>query len=163
MLGFAANCKNEGVALLGAVVLALVVVRGAGGGIVSRITRLWPAYLLAAPWMLIRAAHALPTDLVSGDALTRIIDRLGQAGPILRLLSRGSSSPGDGRHSPWGFLSCRPRPSCASDSCSRSRPSSSHSSWGLISRRPMTSRGTSLRRGRGSPSSWQSRSHSWSC
>jgi hypothetical protein len=87
MMGLAANCKNEGVALVAAVTLALVVVRGARGGVVSRIMRLWPAYVLIAPWIVVRAAHALPTDLAGGDAIARLIERLGHAGEILRLLA----------------------------------------------------------------------------
>jgi hypothetical protein len=87
MMGFAANCKNEGIALVAAVTLALVVVRGARGGIVSRIMRIWPAYVLVAPWIFVRAAHALPTDLAGGDAIARFIERLGHAGGILRLLA----------------------------------------------------------------------------
>lgn len=93
MLGFAANCKNEGVALLAAVTLALLVVRGARGGVVSRITRLWPAYALAAPWIIVRAAHVLPTDILGGDAIARYADRLWHGGEILLLLASSLYEP----------------------------------------------------------------------
>jgi hypothetical protein len=86
LLGFAANCKNEGVALLGAVTIALVVV-GPRAGIVDRVKKLWPAYALAAPWMVIRAIHSLPTDLAGGDVMSRLADRLTSTYSILALLA----------------------------------------------------------------------------
>ena len=30
-------------------------------------TRLWPAYALAAPWLLLRLTHVLPTDIAGGS------------------------------------------------------------------------------------------------
>ena len=86
LLGFAANCKNEGVALLAAVTLAMAVA-GPRAGLPSRVKRLWPAYALAGPWIAIRAFHALPTDLAGGGALARFVERLGHADSILALLA----------------------------------------------------------------------------
>ena len=102
MLGFAANCKNEGMALLVAVTIAVGVVSWFGGGVVScqnegtalprnraatRLLNLWPAYALAAPWLLLRATHALPTDIVGGSAISRLMARLPYAHQILGYLA----------------------------------------------------------------------------
>jgi hypothetical protein len=86
LLGLAANCKNEGVALVFAVTVALAVA-GPRVDAGARLKRLWPAYALAAPWIAIRALHALPTDLAAGDVLSRVTGHLAQAGEILSLLA----------------------------------------------------------------------------
>jgi hypothetical protein len=62
-------------------------VAGPRAGLASRVKRLWPAYALAAPWIAIRAFHALPTDLAGGGALARLVERLGHADSILALLA----------------------------------------------------------------------------
>ena len=101
MLGFAANCKNEGMALLVAVTIAVLVVSWFRGLAVSgenhtarprnlatsRLLRLWPAYALAAPWLLLRATHALSTDIAGGSAFSRMMARLPYAHQILRYLA----------------------------------------------------------------------------
>jgi hypothetical protein len=81
MLGFAANCKNEGMALLVAVTLAIVVVSW------KRLLKLWPAYALALPWLLLRATHALSTDIAGGSATARVMARLPFIHQILRYLA----------------------------------------------------------------------------
>ncbi len=85
LLGFAANCKNEGMALLVVVTLALAALSWSRAR--ARLPRLWPAYALAAPWLILRAAHALPTDLVGGSAISRLMERLPHAGEILAFLA----------------------------------------------------------------------------
>jgi hypothetical protein len=95
MLGFAANCKNEGTALLVAVTIAVIVVSWSRGRTIVR--RLWPAYALAAPWLLLRAMHTLPTDLVSGSATSRLLARLPHAHQILLFL-------GARLHEPWFWV-----------------------------------------------------------
>jgi hypothetical protein len=84
MLGFAANCKNEGIALVAAVTLALAAAPGPRG---RRLARLLPAYALAAPWLVLRAMHALPTDLVGGGVISRLAERLPHAPEIVALLA----------------------------------------------------------------------------
>ena len=84
MLGFAANCKNEGIALLVAVMIAVAVSRGFA---VSRLRKLWPAFALAAPWLILRAAHTLPTDIAGGSAASRFLARLPYAHQILAFLA----------------------------------------------------------------------------
>ncbi|HXA17335.1 MAG TPA: hypothetical protein VN380_10100 [Thermoanaerobaculia bacterium] len=101
MLGFAANCKNEGMALLVAVTLAMLAVSWFRGLAVSqenqtsrprnrptaRLLRLWPAYALAAPWLVLRATRALATDIAGGSALVRLMARLPHAHQILFYLA----------------------------------------------------------------------------
>ena len=71
---------------MAAVTLAMAVA-GPRAGLASRVKRLWPAYALAAPWIAIRAFHALPTDLAGGGAFARLVERLGHADSILALLA----------------------------------------------------------------------------
>lgn len=106
MLGFAANCKNEGTALLVAVTIAVIAVSWSRGGAVSpgekrksiaAVRHLWPAYALVAPWLLLRAMHALPTDLASGSAVSRLLARLPHAHQILVFL-------GAQLHEPWFWV-----------------------------------------------------------
>jgi hypothetical protein len=102
MLGFAANCKNEGIALLVAVTIAVVVVSWSGGRAVLQgkgtarprnretarpLRNLAPAYALAAPWLILRAAHTLPTDIAGGSAFSRLLARLPYAHQILAFLA----------------------------------------------------------------------------
>ncbi len=102
MLGFAANCKNEGMALLVAVTIAVLVVSWSRGYAVSRpvegsalprnrvtarLRNLVPAYALAAPWLVLRATHALATDIAGGSAVVRLMARLPHAHQILGYLA----------------------------------------------------------------------------
>jgi len=77
LLGFAASCKNEGLALLVAV------------AIVSRRVRLWPAVAIIAPWLLLRAVHTLPTDLAAGPVGARLLAHLRDPLPIVSGLVKG--------------------------------------------------------------------------
>lgn len=86
MLGFAANCKNEGMALLVAVMLALLAVSWSHKR-ATALFKLWPAYALAAPWLVLRATHALATDIAGGSALVRLMARLPHAHQILGFLA----------------------------------------------------------------------------
>lgn len=81
LLGFAASCKNEGVALLGAVIVGLAFVAR------RRIVELWPAAVIVAPWMILRAMHRLATDLATGPMHERVLAHLRELGPILRDLA----------------------------------------------------------------------------
>src|SRR5207244_2192017 len=53
LLGLAANCKNEGLALVVAVTIAVAVLR------LKKVLALWPAFALAAPWLILRAPPTL--------------------------------------------------------------------------------------------------------
>ena len=87
LLGLAANVKNEGLALLVAVAVTLLFVRP------RAILRLWPSLALAAPWLILRATHTLPTDIVGGSAMSRILTRLPNGGMILLYLARHLYEP----------------------------------------------------------------------
>jgi hypothetical protein len=95
MLGFAANCKNEGTALLVAVTIAVFAVSWSRKR--ASVRHLWPAYALATPWLLLRAVHTLPTDLVSGSATSRLLARLPHAHQILLFLAAQL-------HEPWFWV-----------------------------------------------------------
>jgi len=75
MLGLAASCKNEGLTLIVAAAIASFQLR-----------KLWPAAAIAAPWLILRAAHHLQTDLTSGPMLPRVIEHLSNPGPMLRAM-----------------------------------------------------------------------------
>jgi hypothetical protein len=87
LLGFAASCKNEGVAMLVAVAIALTFVAR------KWLLRLWPSVIVIAPWMLLRAFHHLPTDLVEGNVAARIATHLRDLGAIVLDLSRTLVDP----------------------------------------------------------------------
>lgn len=103
MLGFAANCKNEGLALLVAVTVAVAAVSWFRGGETSPLrrlataTKLWPAYALATPWLLLRLVHVLPTDIAGGSAFSRLMARLPKVHEILGLLITRL-------HDPWFWV-----------------------------------------------------------
>jgi hypothetical protein len=59
LLGFAASTKNEGLTLLIAAVILF--------------PRLWPAFLIAAPWLVIGWVANLPSDLLAGSPFSRIV------------------------------------------------------------------------------------------
>ncbi len=87
LLGLAANVKNEGLAFLAAVVIALLIVRR------KTLLRLWPAMVIAAPWLLLRATHVLPTDIVGGSVISRIAARAPYALQMIVFLCRHMVQP----------------------------------------------------------------------
>jgi hypothetical protein len=93
MLGFAANCKNEGMALIVAVTVALAAVSWSRELARKRLPRLWPAYALAAPWLVLRVVHALPTDIAGGSVVSRLMERLATAPEILAFLAARLGRP----------------------------------------------------------------------
>ena len=90
LLGFAANCKNEGLALLVAVAIALLLSDPRRW---RRLFRLWPAVVLAAPWLLLRATHVLATDIAGGSVSARVLYRLRIAPQILAFLGARLDEP----------------------------------------------------------------------
>ena len=83
LLGCLANVKNEGVTFVIAVAVAL-----AAAGRAREIVRLWPAALIALPWLILRSAHHLRTDLTTGNFLSRIGAHLLQPGLLIDALRR---------------------------------------------------------------------------
>jgi hypothetical protein len=82
LLGFAALTKNEGLALLVAVSIAMALSARR-----KEMLRLWPAVAIAAPWLLLRAVHDLPTDLASGALTERA------AHPVVEVLRTIAATP----------------------------------------------------------------------
>ena len=83
LLGLAACTKNEGLAMVASVAVAVVVIDVKRW---QRVLRLWPAVAIALPWLVLRALHDLPTDVVSGSIVSRLLARLPEAGKIFKLL-----------------------------------------------------------------------------
>jgi hypothetical protein len=79
-LGLAASCKNEGLSLAIAVVLAVLLTRP------RFVVRLWPALAVALPWLLLRSHYGLRNDLVQEGMLGRLLNRVAHPGPMLRAL-----------------------------------------------------------------------------
>lgn len=89
MLGLAATTKNEGLTLIVAVALALLLDRRRRDAL-----RLWPALVLALPWLVLRSMHGLRTDLTTGDVPSRVIAHLRDPRPLLEaLLQHGAGKP----------------------------------------------------------------------
>ena len=80
MLGFAAWSKNEGVALLIAAAIALLIAK-------RKIFVLWPAVVMIAPWFIARRVFELITDLSRGEVLARILQRLSQPVHTMKALA----------------------------------------------------------------------------
>ena len=99
LLGLAASTKNEGVALLVAVLLAHAAAgawsaaRRSSGDRWTALVRLWPAAVLVLPWFLFRALHDLPTDLTTGRVTSRLAERLSALGPLLAELAAWTEKP----------------------------------------------------------------------
>jgi hypothetical protein len=81
LLGLAASTKNEGLTLIAAVALGLLCARRA-----REIVRLWPAVAIPLPWLIARSMHQLPTDLVAGGVLDRVIAHLRDPRPLVSAL-----------------------------------------------------------------------------
>jgi len=84
LLGLAASCKNEGIALLVTAALALLFATREW----RRVLRLWPSLVVAAPWLVLKAVHGLRSDLAVGPLAARFVERLGAADVILAALAR---------------------------------------------------------------------------
>jgi len=83
MLGLAALTKNEGITLIVAAVVALIIERR-----FRDVVRLWPALVVVLPWLVLRSLHALPTDLAASGVVSRIIEHLGEPQTILAAIRK---------------------------------------------------------------------------
>lgn len=79
LLGLAGSCKNEGLAMIASVAIAFIIVERRQ---LRRLAEFWPALVIPLPWLVMRAVHYLPTDLVTGSVVQRALARL----PTLHLL-----------------------------------------------------------------------------
>ncbi|HKS23768.1 MAG TPA: hypothetical protein VJZ76_13285 [Thermoanaerobaculia bacterium] len=98
LLGLAACTKNEGVAMIASVAIAISIVDA------RRVVRLWPAAAIALPWLVLRALHRLPSDVVSGSLVERVAAHASEAGTIFKLLVRSSYQPWLWAAMLFGFL-----------------------------------------------------------
>jgi hypothetical protein len=82
LLGCAAMTKNEGLALVIAVAIALALTKR-----FRDIPRLWPAIAIALPWIVARTLFSLSTDITAGPMLSRALARLQAPGEIFSALA----------------------------------------------------------------------------
>jgi MFS family permease len=88
LLGFAAWCKNEGLALVFSVAVGMALVRAW-----RMLPLLWPALAIPLPWILLHRMHGLRVDLAEGGALERLMPRLADPWPVIAgLLARTGMS-----------------------------------------------------------------------
>lgn len=80
LLGLGAWCKNEGMALMGMAIVALLVVSW------RSLRRMWPGVAIAGIWVATRLLLHLQTDFMQGDMLGRIWFRLHDLPRFFRLL-----------------------------------------------------------------------------
>lgn len=85
LLGFAALTKNEGMTLIIAGAVALVIARAP-----RLILRLWPALALALLWIIPRTLFGLETDLAAGNPLSRLAAQIASPGELLGSLARAA-------------------------------------------------------------------------
>ena len=88
MLGFAANAKAEGLTLVLAAAVALVVC-----GRWRDVGRLWPAAVIAAPWMIARSLAGLSLYLTAGSPLERVAAHAGEWRTLAGLLLGAIEKP----------------------------------------------------------------------
>jgi hypothetical protein len=86
LLGFAAWSKNEGLALIAVTVISLLV-----AGRLRDVPRLWPALIIIAPWLIVRASFELKTAFLDHQMFARMWSRLADPLPTLRVF--GESPP----------------------------------------------------------------------
>lgn len=90
LLGLAASTKNEGLALIASVVIAMLIARASKW---RDALRLWPAAVIPLPWIVARLAFHLQTDIARGSFLSRAIERIGDSGVIVASLLRWLPDP----------------------------------------------------------------------
>jgi hypothetical protein len=81
LFGLAASTKQEGAILLACAVMALVIVRRWRDAV-----RLWPAFVIAAPWWITTFTRGLKSDFAAPGALQRAAAHLAQSGYMVRTL-----------------------------------------------------------------------------
>jgi hypothetical protein len=88
LLGLAASTKQEGGMLLVTTVIALLLARRWRDAI-----RLWPAFVIAAPWWITAATMGLRSDLAVPGALHRAAAHMSSIGEIVHLLATWTADP----------------------------------------------------------------------
>jgi hypothetical protein len=80
LIGLAAAVKDEGSALLMTVVIAVALVNR------RSLLRLWPAFAVALPWIVIRALHRYQSPFMRGDFTGRVAHRISHPAEMTALL-----------------------------------------------------------------------------
>jgi len=80
-LGLAAFCKSEGLAVVIAVVVAMVISRAW-----KLLPRLWPALVIPLPWMILVRAHGFTNTHLKSGMFERLTSRLADPSPLFRAL-----------------------------------------------------------------------------
>jgi len=78
-LGLAASCKAEGLAIVLAVIVAMAVSRAW-----ALLPRLWPAFAIPLPWILLVKLHGLASTHLQSGMFERLASRLADPGPLIR-------------------------------------------------------------------------------
>ncbi|MDQ6800039.1 MAG: hypothetical protein M3041_04295 [Acidobacteriota bacterium] len=81
-LGLAASCKNEGLTLIAAVAIAMLIARVPG-----LILRLWPAVVIPLPWLIMSRVHGLRSDLAESGVIERIVSHITNPAPMLQAMA----------------------------------------------------------------------------
>src|SRR4029078_11126301 len=87
LLGLAGCTKNEGLAMIVSVACAVAIVDA------RRVIRLWPAAAIALPWLVLRALHRLPTDVVTGSFAEHAAAHVSEAGGVVATLAPATHRP----------------------------------------------------------------------
>ncbi len=82
LMGLGAECKNEGLAFLAAVAAGMLCDRE----LRRHVLRIWPAVAIAVPWLIVRSARHLATDLATGPLGQRVAEHVLHPGQYVRLL-----------------------------------------------------------------------------
>ncbi|MBW3670482.1 MAG: hypothetical protein KY432_02285 [Acidobacteria bacterium] len=93
LIGCGALVKNEGLALMVAVFLGVLVADRS----VRRMIQLWPALLIASFWLIPRIALQLSTDLGSEGVMSRVFYRIVHPGELIKVIT----GTGVGRDLVW--------------------------------------------------------------
>lgn len=89
LLGCSALCKNEGLAFIAAVAVAMFFDRE----LRPKIVRLWPALAIPTPWLIVRATEKLSTDLAEGSVLARVSEHFHHIETFALLLKNAGGRP----------------------------------------------------------------------
>jgi hypothetical protein len=99
-LGLAAMCKNEGLTLIVAAVVAMIVQHGVRPlyirwkslrsveGSDPTVARMWPSAAVVVPWLIVRSMHHLQTDLTASGLGERVVEHLSNLRPMFEAMLR---------------------------------------------------------------------------
>src|SRR5260370_19818187 len=81
-LGLAASCKNEGLTLIVAAAVAMLIAR-----VPRLILKLWPAVAIPLPWLIVSYLHGLRSDLAESGVVERIVAHITNPAPMLQAMA----------------------------------------------------------------------------